>query len=137
MTTFEWVMVSISAAGFLVTIGGVIGGCVWAVSKIRQNTAEHITDERIQRADAIHKAMVRFEEAQIVQDHNFGEVGLSLRRFVETLDLKVREIEIWGRDNYALKHDVTDLRKDIKEMRIEIVTDIKDLCKKIDIEIQR
>ena len=132
MTSFEWFMVVISGAGFLVTTGGLIGGSVWAVSKIRLATAAHIKDERIQRSEAIAMAMKRFDEAQSVQDHNFGEVGLSLRRFIESIEKKVHEVEIWGRDNYALKHDVADVRKDIKEMRAEIVTDIKALGAKID-----
>jgi len=132
MTTFEWAMVSISAAGFLVTVGGVIGACVWAVGKIREGTIEQIKEERIQRADAIHKAMARFDEAQQTQDHNFGEVGLSLRRFIEQIEQKVYQVELWGRDNYALKHDVADVRKDIKEMRAEIKTDMTELGRKID-----
>jgi hypothetical protein len=35
MTTFEWAMVSLTALGFLVTVRGVLGGCVWAVAKIK------------------------------------------------------------------------------------------------------
>ncbi|HEY8751601.1 MAG TPA: hypothetical protein VIM11_26705 [Tepidisphaeraceae bacterium] len=132
MTTFEWTMVSISAAGFFVTVGGVIGACVWAVAKVRQSTIEHIADERAQRTVAIQHAMAKFDETQDEQNHNFGEVGLSLRRFIEQIETKVHEVEIWGRDNYALKHDVADVRKDIKEMRMEIVTDIKELGRKID-----
>ena len=132
MTTYEWTMVAISSSGFLVTIGGVIAACVWAVAKVKQGTMEHIKDERVQRADAIHKAMLRFEETQTIQDHNFGEVGLSLRRFIEQIEKKVHEVEIWCRDNYALKHDVADVRRDIREMRAEVVTDIKELGKKID-----
>jgi len=132
MTTYEFTMVCIASGGFLVTIGGVIGACVWAVAKIKQSTIGHIKDERIQRADAINKAMKRFAETQATQDHNFGEVGLSLRRFIEQIEKKVYEVELYGRDNFALKNDVADVRKDIKEMRAEIVTDIKELGKKID-----
>jgi hypothetical protein len=132
MNTFEWTMVSISAAGFLVTVGGIIAACVWAVSKIREGTAETISSERTQRAEAIQHALKRFDEAQEVQDHNFGEVGLSLRRFIEQIEKKVYEVELYGRDHFALKNDVAEVRKDIKEMRAEIVTDIKELGKKID-----
>lgn len=132
MTIYQWAMISISAGGFLLTVGAMIAGSVWAVSKIRQDVAEHIKDEHIQRSAAIQHAMARFDEAQEVQDHNFGEVGLSLRRFIESIEKKVHEVEIWGRDNYALKHDVSEVRKDIKEMRAEIVTDIKELGRKID-----
>jgi hypothetical protein len=132
MTTFEWAMVSIAAAGFLVTLGTVIGGCVWAVARIKETTDAQIITERIERTEAIANAMNRFDAAQVSQDHNFGEVGLSLRRFIETVEKEMHAIEMWGRDNYALKNDVVDVRKDIKEMRTEIKADITELGRKID-----
>lgn len=132
MTTFEWAMVSISAAGFLVTTGGVLGGCIWAVARIKQGTGDLVAAERLERAEAIATAMDRFDAAQATQDHNFGEVGLSLRRFIETVEKEMHEIEMWGRDHYALKDDVKDIRSDIKEMRADIKSDITALSTKID-----
>lgn len=132
MTTFEWMMVSISIAGFLLTLGGVLGSCIWAVAKIKQNTLEQIAIERIERAAAIARAYERFDEAQRTQDHNFGEVGLSLRRFIEEVEKEMHAIEMWARDHYALKDDVKDIRTDIKEMRTEIKSELKELGKKID-----
>jgi hypothetical protein len=132
MTTFEWAMVSISAAGFLVTIGGVLGGCIWAVAKIKQGTSDQIITERIERAEAIAAAMKHFNASQATQDHNFGEVGLSLRRFIETVEKEMHSIEMWGRDHYALKDDVKLIRADIKDMRSEIKTDMTELGRKID-----
>lgn len=132
MTTFEWAMVSIAAAGFLVTTGSVIGGSVWAVAKIREATIKQINDERTHRSEAINMALARFDDAQRIQDHNFGEVGLSLRRFIEEVEKEMHEIEMWGRDHYALKEDVKDIRGDIKDMRTEIKADITELGRKID-----
>ena len=132
MTTFEWAMVSISLGGFVVTTGGVLGSCVWAVGKIRQNTVHQIAQERVERAAAITRAYEKFDDAQRIQDHNFGEVGLSLRRFIEEVEKEMHEIEMWGRDNYALKTDVKDIRTDIKEMRAEIKSDLAAIVRKID-----
>ena len=132
MTTFEWAMVSIATGGFLVTTGGVLASCIWAVAKIKQATGEQIAEERQERAEAIAKAMDRFDAAQSEQDHNFGEVGLSLRRFIETVEKEMHKIEMWGRDNYALKNDVKDIRADINSMRLEIKSDITALGAKID-----
>ena len=132
MTAFEWTMVSISVAGFLVTVGSVIGACVWAVARIKAGTDEQIVAERMERTKAISEAMARFDNAQMSQDHNFGEVGLSLRRFIEEVEKEMHEIEMWGRDHYALKDDVKDIRDDIKEMRNDIKDDFKELNAKID-----
>ncbi len=131
MTPYEWTMVSISGGGFAVTIGGVLSACVWAVSKIKQSTSEQIAIERTERAAAVAKAMDRFDAAQKTQDHNFGEVGLSLRRFIEEVEKEMHAIEMWGRDNYALKVDTKDIRTDIKEMRAEIKADLKSLSAQI------
>jgi hypothetical protein len=132
MTTYQWAMVSIAAAGFLVTIGGMIGACVWAVARVKETTVELIKEERIQRGVDINTAMKRFEEAQDTQDHNFGEMGSALRAFIQQIEKKVYEVELYGRDNYALKHDVFEVRKDIKEMRADIKSDITELGRKID-----
>lgn len=132
MTTFEWAMVSIAAGGFLVTVGSVLGGCIWGVAKIQLGTDNKIAAERVERAEAIAVALKQFSSSQATQDHNFGEVGLSLRRFIETVEKEMHEIEIWGRDHYALKDDVKDIRADIKDMRTEINLSITELGRKID-----
>ena len=132
MTTFEWAMVTIAACGFLLTTAGVLGSCIWTVAKIKQQTDKHILLERVERAEAINHAMTRFDAAQQSQDHNFGEVGLSLRRFIETVEKEMHEIEMWGRDHYALKDDVKDIRSDIKVLRDEIKSDFRELSNKIE-----
>src|SRR6266705_2874510 len=127
MTAFEWTMISITALGILLTGGVTLAACVWAVATIKQGTIDQITEERTERAAAIAKAMDRFDAAQLTQDHNFGEVGLSLRRFIETVEKEMREIERRTGATYALKDDVKEVRKDIKEMRAEIKSDITTL----------
>lgn len=143
MTTFEWAMVSIAAAGFLVTAGSVIGGCVWGVVNIKAGVDDKITDERI-RIDAIFEAerenyarsmkdfAAEFSAEQKAQDHNVGEMGAALRQYIANVEKEMHKIEIWGRDHYAIKDDVKDLRTDIHAMRTEIKTDITELGRKID-----
>lgn len=132
MTTFEWAMVSIAAGGFILTLGGTLAGCIWGVAKIKQYTVEEIATEQRIRADAIAKVAADFAADQKTQDHNYGEMGNALRRFIETVEKEMHAIEMWGRDNYALKDDVKVIRTDIKEMRNEIKSDIKDLRSAID-----
>lgn len=136
MTTFEWAMVSISAGGFVLSAGGVLAGCIWGVARIRQYTVEQIASERSARSKEIIKLAETFANDQKTQDHNFGEMGNALRRFIETVEKEMHEIEIWGRDNYALKHDVEKsvgaLLEYVKETRTDIKADIRSLSAKID-----
>lgn len=132
MTTFEWAMVSISAGGFLLSAGGILAGCIWGVAKIKQHTVEQISAEREIRSEAIAKVAASFAADQKTQDHNFGEMGAALRRFIEEVEKEMHRIEIWGRDNYAIKDDVKALRADIKDMRKEIKDDFSSLSAKID-----
>ena len=132
MTTFEWAMVSIAASGFVLTAGGVLGGCIWGVAKIKNFAVQQIAKEQKIRAEAIAKVAEVFANDQKTQDRNFGEVGLSLRQFIQAVEKEMHEIEIWGRDNYALKDDVKDIRNDIKAMASSIKQDFKDLNDKID-----
>lgn len=143
MTTFEWAMVSIAAAGFLVTAGTALGGCIWGVAKIKSSVDDKITDERI-RIDAIFEAerensaramkdfVTEFSAEQTAQDRNVGEMGAALRQYIANVEKEMHKIEIWGRDHYAIKDDVKDIRADIKNMRDEIKADFRDLNSKMD-----
>lgn len=147
MTTFEWVMVSLTAAGFLLTACGVLGGCVWAVAKIKSDIDEKITAERL-RIDTIFEAerendarsmkdfATKFASEQKIQDANAGEMGAALRQYIANVEKEMHAIEIWGRDHYAQKPDVeksfTSLREDIRGMTGEIKADIRALAAKID-----
>jgi hypothetical protein len=132
MTSFEIAMVSITAAGFLLTAAGTVAACVWGVAQIKQYTVEQIAAEQALRAREIAKVAETFAKDQKTQDHNYGEMGAALRRFIEAVEKEMHEIEIWGRDNYALKEDVKYIRDDIKAMASSIKQDFKDLTAKID-----
>lgn len=147
MTTFEWAMVSLTAAGFLLTAAGVLGGCIWAVAKIKSDIDEKITVERL-RIDTIFEAerendarsmkdfASQFANEQKAQDHNAGEMGAALRQYIANIEKEMHQIEIWGRDNFVLKDDfvkATDrLENAIGSLAASIKSDFRDLNKKID-----
>jgi hypothetical protein len=106
------------------------------IKKVNEVAAKQITVEREETADQFSKLKEAFQQDQKVQDNNFAEVGFSLRRFIETVEKEMHKIEIWGRDNFALKSDVIDstdrLREDIKTLGNDIRSDLRDLNGKID-----
>ncbi len=151
MTFYQWVTFGFGIAGFLITwIGGGIGGVIAmtrAIETIKQDVSQRIADEVLARTKALSDAVQarndeleelrrEFTDAQRTQDHNFGEMGAALRRFIETVEKEMHNIEIWGRDNYVQKGEfekATDsIRADIREMGSEIKTDLRALTAKID-----
>lgn len=147
MTTFQYWMVGLTIIGILLTVGGIVATVVWAVAKIKADVTEKIGEERT-RIDNILEAerenfqrnikqfATDFAAEQRAQDHNTGEMGAALRQYIANVEKEMHTIELWGRDNYALKDDVnqsiTGLRDDIKEMASDIKTDFRDLNTKID-----
>jgi len=125
MTTFQWATLILGALGFAVTWTVGVVGVTKAVESIKTYATEKLGTE-------IEKLSNRFDEDQKTQDHNFGEVGAAMRQYIADVEKKVREVEIWGRDNYAMKDDVRDILKDIKDMRADIKSDFRDLNAKID-----
>jgi hypothetical protein len=82
----------------------------------------------------------RFEADQKQQDHNFGEVGIAMRQYIADVEKKVREVEIYGRDNYVkipefekamdrlsidLKSFVAEIKKDFSERITELKGQLK------------
>lgn len=139
MTPFELLTLVLGASGFLLTGGGVIVAITRAVTTIKNDISDQISAEVLARTEAINAAgnQIRqmIEESQKVQDHNFGEVSAALREKVARIEKKVYEVELYGRDNYAVKDDVRDIRNDIKEMRGDIKNDLRDLTAKIDAKV--
>src|SRR6187402_2436974 len=125
MTTFQWATLILGSLGFAVTWTVGVVGVTKAVESIKTYATEKLGTE-------IEKLSNRFDEDQKTQDHNFGEVGAAMRQYIADVEKKVREVEIWGRDNYAMKDDVRDILKDIKDMRADIKSDFRDLNAKID-----
>lgn len=101
MTFYQWVTIGLGACGFLGTwiLGAFRLGR--AVEQMRSGVKEQIEEEREKIVEKIEEIESRFEADQKTQDHNFGEVGAAMRQYIADVEKKVREIEIYGRDNYV------------------------------------
>ncbi|MEZ0062680.1 heme oxygenase [Bradyrhizobium elkanii] len=135
MTTYQWVTLGLGALGFLVTwlLGAFKVGR--AVEQMRAAVREEIDQEREKVIEKIEDLEKRFDADQKTQDHNFGEVGAAMRQYIADVEKKVREVEIYGRDNYVKKDEfvrATDsIRADIKALGAEIKSDLKGMQKEL------
>lgn len=122
----------VAVAAFLLNAGLAVGAAVWAVGKIRTDNAEKIAEVRIGIDAKILEMTERFSREQRAQDHNFGEVGAAMRQKIADVESEMHRIEIWGRDNYVQKGELSALRQDLKDWAADIKKDIRDLDAKID-----
>lgn len=133
MTLYQWVMLGLGAFGFLSTwvLGAFKIGR--AVEQMRAGVREEIKQERDSIIDKIDALERRFDSDQKTQDHNFGEVGHAMREKIASVENKLREVEIYGRDNYVKIPDferaIERLSADFKSAVGEIRDDIRDLLK--------
>lgn len=136
MTTYQWATIALGALGFLITWTGMWFGAGRFVEQMRAEFKKHVGDEREKIVSEIKKIEKDFHESQRDQDHNFGEVGAAMRQYIANVENKVREVEIWGRDNYVQKSEfekATDRLADaIKSMGADIKADIRELNAKIE-----
>lgn len=138
---------AIAVAAFVFNVIGAGVTAVWAVAKIRNDTSEKIQQERIwaQREFAdlqnefkeeLANMLETFRHEQRTQDHSFGEVGAAMRQYIASVEKKLNEVEIWGRDNYVLKEDFKDavdlLRTDLRSLGAEMKSDLRAIAKKLD-----
>lgn len=133
MTTYQWVTLGLGAFGFIGTwiLGAFKLGR--AVEQMRAGVREEIEEERekiIKKIDELEKL---FDDEQKAQDHNFGEVGAAMRQYIADVEKKLREVEIYGRDNYV---KIPDFEKAIDRLGetmtagfAEIKKDIRGLLK--------
>jgi BMFP domain-containing protein YqiC len=133
MTIYQWVTLGLGAFGFLSTwiLGAFKIGR--AVEQMRSGVREEIRQERNAIFAKIEELERRFDADQKTQDHNFGEVGAAMRQYIADVEKKVREVEIYGRDNYVKIPDferaVERLSADFRSAVSEIRDDIRDLLK--------
>lgn len=134
MTTYQWVTLGLGALGFLGTwiLGAFKLGRV--VEQMRAAVKEEIDQERDKLLERLERLKSEFIEEQRVQDHNFGEVGAAMRQYIADVEKKVREVEIYGRDNYV---KIPDFEKALDRLSAvvnaavaEIKEDIRQLVKK-------
>lgn len=133
MTFYQWVTLGLTAAGFIGTwiIGAFMLGR--AVEQMRADIRTDIGAERDKVVKKIEELEEKFESEQRSQDHNFGEVGAAVRQYIADVEKKVREVEIYGRDNYVkiteFEKAIDRLSLNIKEAVTELKQDFRQLIK--------
>lgn len=142
-TIFQWAALILGVLGFGITWTTGVIGLTRAVENIKTDTTTKISAARIEHDKAIAAAheehdaaleALRFEvlELQKERDRNFGDTGVALRQKIADVEKEMHKIEIWGRDHYAAKEDITDIMKEIRAMRIETKADFTAVFAKID-----
>lgn len=130
---YQWVTIGLGACGFVGTwvLGAFRLGR--AVEQMKSGVKQDIEDEKDKILNEMKAIEKQFSDEQRVQDHNFGEVGAAMRQYIADVEKKVREVEIYGRDNYVKIPDferaVERLSADFKTAVSEIRDDIRDLLK--------
>jgi hypothetical protein len=140
MEVYHWLTLGLGTAGFIGTwfLGAFKLGR--SVEQMKAAIKAEITEERNKIVDRIDLMERRFEADQKEQDHNFGEVGLSVRQYIADVEKKVREVELYGRDNYVripefekamdrlsgdLKSFAAEIKKDFSERMTELKGQLK------------
>ncbi len=124
MEISAWMNLGLGALGFLSTwiLGAFYLGR--SVEQIRAAIKADV-DNKIEEIEQ------RFDAKQNSQDHNFGEVGAAIRQYIADVEKLVREVEIYGRDNYVKIPDferaVDRLSADFKAAVQEIKSDLRRL----------
>jgi hypothetical protein len=95
------------------------------IEKMRAEFKKHVGDERDKIIAVIEKLEDKFEESQRTQDHNYGEVGHAMREKISSVENKLREVEIWGRDNYVQKSEFEKATGRLEDAIEGLGTDIK------------
>ena len=149
MTEGELITLGIAGVGFLIQGATALVMRTRDHEQIKQSIEKKVSDERIFRIEAISKATqerdVELEKLvkewnvnQRAQDSAVGEMGLALRRFIESVEKEMHKIEIWGRDNYVQKPELDSVKSDIKllgasierwmaDMKADLKEDIREL----------
>jgi hypothetical protein len=130
MEVYHWMTLALGAAGFIATwfLGAFKLGR--SVEQMRAAIKSEITEERNKIVERIDIMERRFDDDQKEQDHNFGEVGLSVRQYIADVEKKVREVELYGRDNYVripeFEKAMDRLSGDLKSFAAEIKKDFSE-----------
>ncbi len=130
MGIYQWLMLALVALGFIGT--WVMGAFTLgrAVEQMKASLRGDIHQERDKILQKIGNIEERFDSDQKTQDHNFGEVGASVRQYIADVEKKVREVEIYGRDNYVKIPDfekaMDRLSSDLKLFAADIKKDFHD-----------
>lgn len=131
MELYHWVEIIVAVIGLLGT--WIVGA--FSLGRATESIRSQIKKEsREEQAVILNKMEIfehRFEADQKAQDHNFGEVGAAVRQYIADVEKKVREVEIYGRDNYVKIADfekaLDRVSSEIKSLSSEIKKDLRDL----------
>ena len=98
---YPWISIGIVILGFVVQ--GFFGSfrLGQAVGEVKAALKKQIDEERDKIFEKIEQLEAKFDADQRAQDHNFGEVGAAMRQYTADVEKKLREVEIYGRDNYV------------------------------------
>jgi hypothetical protein len=136
MELYQWLTIGLGVFGFLTTwiLGAFKLGR--AVEQMKSAVKKDIELERDKIVKMIDELKDRFDDEQRAQDQRFGEVGAAGRQYTADVEKKVREVEIWGRDNYVQKGEfdraTESIRQDLREFARSIKEDFRVLHQKID-----
>jgi|ERR1043166_2136697 hypothetical protein len=152
MTEEGWITIGVAGVGFLAQ-------GVWFLimrtrdhEQLKQSIKSGDDAQRLALTEAVSKAVHERDEEmeklvkewnanQRAQDSAVGEMGLALRRFIESVEKEMHKIEIWGRDNYVQKPELDSMKSDIKllgasierwmsDMKADLKDDIRELKEK-------
>ena len=132
MTTYQWVTLGLGAFGFVLTWGLGLFKAGRMVEQMKVAIKLEIAAEKKDVLNKVEALKEQFFEEQKTQDHNFGEVGASMRQYTADVEKKQFEMEIWGRDNYVQKNEFETMRQDIKDLARSIKEDFREVFAKID-----
>jgi hypothetical protein len=139
MEAYHWLTLAFVALGFLGS--WILGAFKFgrSVEQIRAAVKHEVDQERDKILDRIETIELRFDSNQKSQDHNFGEVGAAMRQYIADVEKKVREVEIYGRDNYVKIPDfekaMDRLSSDIRSVATDIKKDFKDSIRELKSEL--
>lgn len=143
MEAFQWAELALGVAGFGVTWTIGVIGLTRTVENIKTDTTTKIEAARIDRDKVLADARNDHDRAleslrsevmalQKERDRNFGDTGIALRQKITDVEKEMHQIEIWGRDHYAVKDDISAIMAEIRSMRSENKADFTALSTKID-----
>jgi hypothetical protein len=129
---FQWAEVALGVLGFGITWTSGVIGLTRAVENIKSDTTKKIADNKDEHEEALAALRDEVLALQKDRDRNFGDIGAALREKIASVEREMHQIEIWGRDHYAVKDDITLIMNEIRTIRTENKADFTAISAKLD-----